>query len=78
MTAADKHFLDLDSINADELRSIVNHAKDLKNGRTGLDRPLAGKALAMIFEKPSTRTRVPFGSGVKTLGGEVVVLDHTD
>ena len=78
MTAADKHFLDLDSINADELRSIINHAKDLKNGRTGLDRPLAGKALAMIFEKPSTRTRVSFEIGMKQLGGDVVVLNNSE
>ena len=78
MTATDKHFLDLDSINADELRSIINHAKDLKNGRTGLDRPLAGKALAMIFEKPSTRTRVSFEIGMKQLGGDVVVLNNSE
>jgi ornithine carbamoyltransferase len=78
MTATDKHFLDLDSINADELRSIVNHAKDLKNGSTGLDRPLAGKALAMIFEKPSTRTRVSFEIGMKQLGGDVVVLNNSE
>ena len=78
MTAADKHFLDLDSINADELRSIINHAKDLKSGRTGLDRPLAGKALAMIFEKPSTRTRVSFEIGMKQLGGDVVVLNNSE
>ena len=78
MTAADKHFLDLDSINADELRSIINHAKDLKNGSTGLDRPLSGKALAMIFEKPSTRTRVSFEIGMKQLGGDVVVLNSSE
>jgi ornithine carbamoyltransferase len=78
MTATDKHFLDLDSINADELRSIINHAKDLKNGSTGLDRPLAGKALAMIFEKPSTRTRVSFEIGMKQLGGDVVVLNNSE
>jgi len=78
MTATDRHFLDLDTINANELRSIINHAKELKNGKIVPDRPLAGKALAMIFEKPSTRTRISFEVGMKQLGGDVVVLNNSD
>ena len=78
MTATDRHFLDLDTINANEIRSIIDHAKELKNGKIALERPLAGKALAMIFEKPSTRTRVSFEVGMKQLGGDVVVLNNSD
>lgn len=78
MTATDRHFLDLDSINANELRFIVDHAKELKDGKAGLDLPLAGKALAMIFEKPSTRTRVSFEVGMKQLGGDVIVLNSSE
>ena len=78
MTATDRHFLDLDSINANELRSIVDHAKELKDGNAGLDLPLAGKALAMIFEKPSTRTRVSFEVGMKQLGGDAIVLNNSE
>ena len=75
MTATDRHFLDLDSINANELRSIVDHAKELKDGNAGLHLPLAGKALAMIFEKNSTRTRISFELAIKQLGGLSIMLD---
>ena len=68
MTATDRHFLDLDSINANELRSIVDHAKELKDGNAGLNLPLSGKALAMIFEKTSTRTRDSFEDCMKQRG----------
>ena len=43
MTATDRHFLDLDTINPNELRSIIDHAKELKNGKIVLDRPLAAE-----------------------------------
>ena len=42
------------------------------------DKPLAGKVLAMIFEKPSTRTRVSFDVGMRQLGGETLVLSGKD
>ncbi len=78
MTAAVKHFLDLDEIDAGTLRGLVDDAVAIKQGTTGADRPLAGKTLAMIFEKPSTRTRVSFEVGMKQLGGEVVVLNGSE
>ena len=46
----------------------------MKNNREEGYKPLSGKTLAMIFEKPSTRTRVSFEVGMKELGGHVVVL----
>ncbi len=51
-----------------------------KNGAppSGNAKPLAGKTLAMIFEKPSTRTRVSFEVGIRQFGGDAVILTHTD
>jgi ornithine carbamoyltransferase len=70
-----RHFLDLDRVEAAELRRIldIGHAFK-KDGRNG-GKPLAGRTLAMIFEKPSTRTRVSFEVAMKQLGGDVVLLD---
>ena len=77
-SAIPKHFLDLDVLSATELRSMLDTALSLK--KTGKVRdqakPLAGKSLAMIFEKPSTRTRVSFEMGMKRLGGEVVIMER--
>jgi ornithine carbamoyltransferase len=72
---APKHFLDLDKLDPATLRDILDRGTALRPGgaRAG-DRPLAGKTLACIFEKPSTRTRVSFDVGMKQLGGDVVVM----
>lgn len=74
-----KHFLDLHHVGKDTLRTILDDAARLKRaGRAGpqqqRDTPLAGKTLALIFEKPSTRTRVSFEVGMRQLGGETVML----
>jgi ornithine carbamoyltransferase len=69
-----KHFLDLDRVGRQELRGILDLGKALKDGTAADLSPLRGKTLAMIFEKPSTRTRVSFEVGIRQLGGEAVVL----
>ncbi|MEX1306442.1 MAG: ornithine carbamoyltransferase [Rhodovibrionaceae bacterium] len=72
--SAPKHFLDLDRFDSASLREILDLGSKVK--AEGLEsRPLAGKMLAMIFEKPSTRTRVSFEVGVRQLGGEAIVLE---
>src|SRR5437762_2845492 len=75
---APRHFLDLDRLAITDLREILDLATAFKADRRpgGGARPLAGKALAMIFEKPSTRTRVSFEVGMRQLGGEVIVLER--
>ena len=69
-----KHFLDLKDLSGNVLRKILLQAVDLKSTRQNRKQLLNGKTLAMIFEKPSTRTRVSFEVGMKELGGDVVVL----
>ncbi|QRG09113.1 ornithine carbamoyltransferase [Xanthobacter dioxanivorans] len=71
-----RHFLDLSEIPAEELRRVLDFSKDLKARRKAgeVDRPLAGKTLAMVFDKPSTRTRVSFDLAMRQLGGETIML----
>jgi len=71
-----RHFLDLAEIDAADLRSIVSLSGSMKARRAEVQSqaPLAGKTLAMIFERPSTRTRVSFEVAMRQLGGDVVVL----
>ena len=73
-----RHFLDLDKMTAAQLRRILDVAGQYKAGNPpdGEAQPLKGKALAMIFEKPSTRTRVSFERAIRHLGGDPVVLER--
>jgi ornithine carbamoyltransferase len=74
-----RHFLDLDGVAAGELRGIIDAAMlEKRAGRGNPAKPLAGKTLAMIFEKPSTRTRVSFEVAMTQLGGHVIVLRPDD
>ena len=75
--AGPKHFLDIDRFEGDTLRDILDVGRSFKAGTPpdGEPQPLAGKALALIFEKPSTRTRVSFEVGIRQLGGDAVVLE---
>ncbi|CAN7191931.1 ornithine carbamoyltransferase [Rhizobium sp. LjRoot30] len=78
--AAPKHFLDLSAMTATDLRSIIDDARVRKAASKAgtADKPLQGKMLAMIFEKPSTRTRVSFDVGMRQLGGETIFLSGTE
>jgi len=75
-----RHFLTLMDLSPAELQGIVRRAIELKAMRARGDRhmPLAGKTLAMIFEKSSTRTRVSFESGMAQLGGASLFLSPRD
>ncbi len=71
-----KHFLSIKDFSRSSLWSILERAKELKSARRRGERlnSLAGKILAILFEKPSTRTRVSFEVGIKELGGDVIFL----
>jgi ornithine carbamoyltransferase len=68
------HFLDLDQVDADSLRTMLTAGARMK-AAGGNETALQGKTLAMVFEKPSTRTRVSFEVAMQSLGGKVVVLE---
>ena len=72
------HFLDLHQFDEETLRSQLDLGISFKRGTSQIQYPLKNKCLAMIFEKASTRTRVSFDVGMRQLGGETIVLDHTD
>jgi ornithine carbamoyltransferase len=75
--AQPRHFLDLDRVDASELRRILDRGLAYKRGLDHSE-PLKGKVLAMIFEKPSTRTRLSFEVAMKQLGGEVAVMSSSE
>jgi ornithine carbamoyltransferase len=75
------HFLDIHTTPASELRTMIDSAHAMKVARNGRPKgtpddvqPLAGRMVALIFEKPSTRTRVSFDVGVRQMGGQTMVL----
>ena len=77
-----KNFINISDLSSNELRSIIDEAKSRKIKRLGLnksaadvDKPFEGKSIAMIFEKPSTRTRMSFDIAAKQLGGSSIILN---
>ena len=79
------HFLDIHATDTTALHGIIDQAKLMKQARQGRpkgmpddEQPLAGQMVALIFEKPSTRTRISFDVGVRQMGGQSMVLSGKD
>jgi ornithine carbamoyltransferase len=75
------HFLDIHTTSQADLRAMINQARAMKDARDGkpkgaldAETPLSGRMIALIFEKPSTRTRVSFDVGARQMGGETMIL----
>ncbi len=76
-----RHFLDLTEMPVEELRNMLALSSRMKKtlkANEPAKKPLEGKVLAMIFDKPSTRTRVSFDVGMRQLGGEAIMLTGTE
>ncbi|EAQ12907.1 ornithine carbamoyltransferase [Maritimibacter alkaliphilus HTCC2654] len=80
-----RHFLDINATDPADLRTMLDEAHRIKAGRGDAakgvpddEQALAGKVVALIFEKPSTRTRVSFDVGVRQMGGETLVLSGSE
>lgn len=78
-------FLDIHKTDPADLRQIIDQARDMKDARQGRprgaeddDQPLKGHMVALIFEKPSTRTRVSFDVGVRQMGGQTMLLSGAE
>lgn len=79
------HFLDINKTDVADLRGMIESAKQIKQARAGKpkgalddDLPLKDHMVALIFEKPSTRTRVSFDVGVRQMGGQTMVLSGSE
>ena len=79
------NFLDIKTIESSELKKIIQTALEIKKSRLGFtkgaldsDKGLEGQIVALIFEKPSTRTRISFDVGVRQMGGQTIVLSGKD
>ncbi len=80
-----KNFINISDISKTDLRKILDNAKSRKEKRSNLNKndidpnaPLHGKILIMLFEKPSTRTRISFDLAVKQLGGSSIILNQNE
>ena len=74
-----KHLLSIEQLSGDEILSILRGTADFKKNRgKNSKKPLTGQTWALIFSKPSTRTRVSFEVGIRELGGDSIYLNATD
>ncbi|HEV7439363.1 MAG TPA: ornithine carbamoyltransferase [Methylobacterium sp.] len=77
-----RHFLDLKDFSGAQLRAVLDASAAMKGrrrkGEPPAERPLAGKNLAMVFDRPSTRTRVSFDVAMRELGGETLMLTGSE
>lgn len=80
--AGPRHFLDLKDFSGAELRRVLDASAAIKGrrrkGELAAERPLTGKTLAMVFDRPSTRTRVSFDVAMRELGGETLMLTGSE
>ena len=74
-----KHFLSIEQLSKAEIERILQRTAELKSNRGKISaQPLAGQTWALIFSKPSTRTRVSFDVGIRELGGQTIYLNAAD
>ena len=81
MSRPPRHFLDIGELPLKDLRTILDASSAMKAKLKAHEKggkPLDGKTMAMIFERPSTRTRVSFDVGMRQLGGESIMLTGTE
>lgn len=79
------HFLDINKTDPADLKGMISEARRIKTARVGKpkgalddEQPLKDRMVALIFEKPSTRTRVSFDVGVRQMGGQTMVLSGSE
>jgi ornithine carbamoyltransferase len=73
-----RNLLDIDDLTPEQLHDVLDRARELKDSYEGNEQPLEDQTLAMVFEKPSTRTRVSFETGMTKLGGHAIFLGPDD
>src|SRR5919108_121508 len=74
-----KHLLSIEQLTREEIETVLQHTGEFKTNRGRISaRPLAGQTWALIFSKPSTRTRVSFEVGIRELGGESIYMNAAD